>query len=78
MLCDNDDLTRRRVVSKWKAFMLEFEPIYQRSTTPKDGFWSAWDRECPKLEARLVERPLSTIDIETAILQFRSKMLKAL
>jgi hypothetical protein len=78
MQCDNDDLTTRRVASKWKAFMVEFEPIYQRSTTPKDGFWAAWDRECPLLEAKLKARPLPLADLETALLVFRSKMLKAL
>ena len=58
--------------------MVEFEPIYQRSTTPKDGFWAAWDRECPLLEAKLKARPLPLADLENAISQFRSKMLKAL
>lgn len=79
MQCDNsDDLTTRRVKSKWKALFLEFEAIFERVGRSKPGFWELWlDLERAMVE-KMKARPLALGDIENTFSQFRAKMLKAL
>lgn len=75
---DNTDLTSRRIDSKWRAFIAEFEAIYQKLPNPKPTFWSVWDAEEPALLEKLRQRPLALAYIEQLFSAFRAKMLKAL
>lgn len=75
---DNVDLTSRRIDSTWRAFIAEFEAIYQRLPNPKPDFWQKWDAEEPVLLEKLRQRPLALSYIEGLFAAFRAKMLKAL
>jgi hypothetical protein len=74
----NDDLTSKRIDSKWRSTCVEFADLYQRRKTYKPGFFEAWDAEEPLMVDRLKKRPLPLTEIENLFGAFRAKMLKAL
>lgn len=74
----SDDLTHRRIASKWAAFLKELEKVYQMRSQPKPDFWKVYDTEEPVLVEKLKRRPIGTIEIEQLFAAFRSKILKAL
>lgn len=74
----NEDLTSKRIASKWRVLIEEFAGIYQKRVKPKEEFFPTWDAEEPVLVEKLKRRPLQLTDIEALFSAFRAKMLKAL
>jgi hypothetical protein len=74
----SDDLTNKRIASKWRAFFAELEGIYERRLNPKPGFWSTYEAEERALQEKLQRRPLPLAEMENAFALFRAKVLKAL
>jgi hypothetical protein len=74
----SDDLTSRRIASKWRVFFAELEKVYEMRSSPKPDFWPTYDAEEAVLVEKLKRRPIGTLELDNLFATFRSKILKAL
>lgn len=58
--------------------MEAIDRVYTRRPRPADGFWATWDQAEAELNQTCKRRPLSAMEIESAFLRFKKKVLGAL
>jgi hypothetical protein len=71
------DLNSNRIRTKVRTVLNELANVYERAKVPAD-FWDHYDREERSLTERVGKRPITLMEIESACMNFRSKLLRLL